>query len=136
MLNCCFFENTDEPSDAAAELLKNDPEMNNNSVIQSMSVIERERGYQFKSPQDLHELHLDRLQFFIDSIALLEERHVKLFQHILFNPKFKKTIFKFLDCGETNLRLKCHEILESVATYFVTYYSSKTLYELPLDSKP
>lgn len=45
MLNCCFFENTDEPSDAAAELLKNDPEMNNNSVIQSMSVIERERGY-------------------------------------------------------------------------------------------
>jgi len=62
------------------------------------------------------------------------ERHVNLFSSLIFNPKFKKTIFGLLLKGETNLRLKCHEILEIIGTYFIQYCSSKTLYELAVPS--
>lgn len=60
----------------------------------------------------------------------MTERHVNLFSALVFNPKFKTTIFGLLTRGETNLRLKCHEILEIIGTYFIQYCSSKTLYEL------
>ena len=60
----------------------------------------------------------------------MTERHVNLFSALIFNPKFKTTIFGLLTRGETNLRLKCHEILEIIGTYFIQYCSSKTLYEL------
>ena len=60
------------------------------------------------------------------------ERHVNLFNSLVFTPKFKQTIFGLLNKGETNLRIKCHEILEVCGTYFIQYCSSKTLYELAM----
>lgn len=46
------------------------------------------------------------------------------------HPKFKDTILGLLSKGETSLRLKCHEILETVCNYYVQYCTSKTVYEL------
>ena len=73
---------------------------------------------------------MDRLQFFVETLQLLSEKHVKLFTSLILNPKFKSTLFSLLKKGETAMRLKAHEILEIVATYFITYCSSKTLYEI------
>jgi hypothetical protein len=136
LLDYCFFENDDEPARAAASLLSPVPESGAPTNTDD-SILRMEKGLQFRSPQDLHELYIDRLQLFVDALNLLGERHLKLFSSFLFNPKFKSTLFNLLNLGETNLRLKCHEILEVVATYFVTYCSSKHLYQvaLPPNSK-
>ena len=48
------------------------------------------------------------------------------------NPIFKTTLMNLLNKGETSLRLKCHEILEIVTNYYVTYCTSKTVYELTI----
>jgi hypothetical protein len=64
------------------------------------------------------------------------ERHISHFNSLIFNRKFKSTLFSLLNLGETNLRLKCHEIPEILGTYFIQYCSSKTLYELALPSGP
>jgi hypothetical protein len=132
MLQTCFFENDDQPSRLVADILHGDLEAGE-SISHKTAKISRE--LQFKSPSDLHELFVDRLQFFIDSLGMLEEKHIKLFTTLLFSPAFKRTLFSLLNHGETNLRLKCHEILETVATYFVTYCGSKTLYELAIPSQ-
>lgn len=88
MLACCFFQNSDRPADAAADLLANEPVAKPGAKEKSLMLLEAERAYQFKTPQDLHELYVDKLQFFIDSLSLLEERHVKLFNSILLHPSF------------------------------------------------
>jgi hypothetical protein len=49
------------------------------------------------------------------------QRHINAFYSLIFNPKFKQTIYGLLNLGETNLRLKCHEILEIVGAYFVSF---------------
>jgi len=91
-----------------------------------------DNSLQFRSPHDLHELFIDKLQFFIDSLNLMGERHINQFSSLIFNPKFKGTLFSLLNRGETNLRLKCHEILEIIGTYYMQYCSTKTLYELTI----
>lgn len=73
----------------------------------------------FKSPLDLHDLYIDKLQFFIDSLSLLTDMHVNLFAAMITHPQFKPTLLKLLNKGETSLRLKCHEILEIVSNYYV-----------------
>jgi hypothetical protein len=83
---------------------------------------------------DLHDLYIDKLQFFIDSLALLSEIHVNLYTSMITHPKFKGTLLGLLSKGETSLRLKCHEILEIVTNYYVQYCTSKTVYELAMPS--
>ena len=128
MLDYCFFENDDQPARVAAEVLKSQsfPSHLDDSMIRM------DASLQFRSPHDLHELFIDKLQFFIDSLNLMGERHINQFSALLFNPKFKSTLFSLLNRGEANLRLKCHEILEIIGTYYMQYCSSKTLYELTL----
>lgn len=126
MLDYCFFENDDEPAKVAATVLKSTDAP---SAVDD-TILRKDAGLQFRSPHDLHELFIDKLQFFIDALNLMTERHVNLFSALIFNPRFKATIFGLLTRGETNLRLKCHEILEIIGTYFIQYCSSKTLYEL------
>jgi hypothetical protein len=63
------------------------------------------------------------------------ERHINVFFSFVFSPKFKTTIFGLLNQGETNIRLKCHEILEIVGNFYIQYCSSKTLYELAVPQK-
>ena len=66
---------------------------------------------------------MDKIQFFIDALNLMNEKHVEQFNHLIFNPRFKETLFSLLDRGETNLRLKCHEILEILSSYFIQFCS-------------
>ena len=66
---------------------------------------------------------------------MLSEKHVNHFLRLVLSKKFKKTVFNLLSQGETSLRLKCHEILEVVGTYFTQFCSSKTLYELQMPAR-
>ena len=74
--------------------------------------------FDFKSPLDQHDLYIDKLQFFIDSLSLLSEIHINLFTQMITHLKFKPTLLALLNKGETSLRLKCHEILEVVTNYY------------------
>jgi hypothetical protein len=99
---------------------------------ESDSMLKRDISLQFRSPLDLHELYVDKLQFFIDSLNLMKKRHINQYSGLLFNPKFKLTVFSLMNRGEINLRLLCHEILEILGTYFMQYCSAKTLCENPV----
>jgi len=74
-------------------------------------------GDSFRSPTDLHELYIDKLQFFIESLQLLTEMHINMFCNMVTNPRFKATVLGLLQKNELQLRLKCHEILEIVTNY-------------------
>ena len=63
---------------------------------------------------------------------MLGERHTSLFNKLLFHPKFKSSLFSLLEKGETSIRLKCHEILEILGSYYIQYISKKILYELAI----
>lgn len=91
MCNFCFFNNED-PQGRALE--------------------------QFRSPTDLQDMYMEKMQFFIDSLQMLTEIHVNLFVQMLMHPRFKATVLALLHKGELSLRLKCHEILEVVTNYF------------------
>lgn len=84
----------------------------------------------FKSPLDLHDLYIDKLQFFVDTLSLMSELHVNLFTSMITHPQFKPTLMDLLTKGETQLRLKSHEILEIVSNYYVQHCTSKTVYKL------
>lgn len=105
----CFFENEDPLESDHNLAARRDP---------------------FKSPLDLHDLYIDKLQFFIDSLSLLSDIHINLFSHMINSPKFKTTILGLLAKGETSLRLKAFEILELVTNYYAQYCVSKTVYEI------
>lgn len=83
----------------------------------------------FRSPTDLHDMFVDKLQFFIDSLTLLTDMHINLFTNLITHPNFKSQLMKLLTHGETNIRLKSHEILETLTAYFIQYCPSKTVYE-------
>ena len=106
----CFFNNQD-PSSPTTKQLK-----------------PHERD--FKSPTDIHDLYIDKLQLFIDSLGLLNEMHINLFTTLITHPHFKERLLGLLTKGETTVRLKCHEILEIITNYYVQYCTSKTVYEL------
>lgn len=88
---------------------------------------------QFRSSNDLHEINVDKLQFFIDSLALMNDYHIGLFTNLITHPNFKQLLLQLLDHKETQVRLKSHEILESLTAYFVQYCPSKTVYEFSND---
>jgi hypothetical protein len=50
----------------------------------------------FKTPTDLHDLYIDKMQFYIDSLGLLTEIHINLFTSMIMHPKFKSTILALL----------------------------------------
>jgi len=86
----------------------------------------------FKTPTDFHDLYVDKIQFFIDSLQLLTEIHINLFTSLIMHPKFKATLLALLSKGELSLRLKCHEILEVVTNYYSQFNVSKAMYELAI----
>lgn len=83
----------------------------------------------FRGPMDMHELFIDRLQFFIDSLSMLTDVHIGMFTTLITHPNFKNMLLQILEHGETNVRMKSHEILEALTSYFVQYCPSKTVYE-------
>lgn len=135
MLDYCFFENDDEPAQVAAEILRPVGDSGASAHIDD-SILRKEKNLQFRSPQDLHEIFIDKLQFFIDSLSMLSERHSPLFIKLLLNPKFKTCLFSLLERGETCIRLKCHEILEVIGQYYIQFVSKKILYELSVPGNP
>lgn len=129
MLEQCFFDNDDTLAKVAANVLLKDRTKGQQA---DDSYIRRDDTAQFRSPQDLHEIFVGKLQFFIDSLSLLGERHISQFNALISNKKFKSTLFNLLNVGETNIRLKCHEILEIIGTYFIQVCSSKSIYQVAL----
>jgi hypothetical protein len=85
----------------------------------------------FRSPTDHHDLYIDKLQFFIESLSLLNEMHVNMFTSMVMNPRFKANLQGLLQKGELALRLKCHEILEVVTSYNAQYCLQKNTISLP-----
>lgn len=57
MLDYCFFENDDKPAKVAAKVLLKD---SRNPNIDD-SIIRQDDSLQFRSPQDLHELYIEKL---------------------------------------------------------------------------
>jgi len=87
------------------------------------------RQLHFRGPLDMHDLYIDKLQFFIDSIGQMNEMHINLFTNLITHPNFKTVLMNLLLHGETSVRLKSHEILEALTAYFVQFCPSKTVYE-------
>ena len=59
----------------------------------------------------------------------MNETHINLFTNLITHPNFKPVLLSLLEHGETQIRLKSHEILEVLTAYFVHYCPSKTVYE-------
>ena len=87
-----------------------------------------------RGPIDMHELFIDKLQFFIDSLALMTETHIGMFTYLITNNSFKTILLQLLEHGETHVRMKAHEILEALTSYYVQCCPSKTVYEFPAGS--
>lgn len=64
---------------------------------------------------------------------MLNDLHISLFTNLITHPHFKSLLLQLLDHKETLVRLKSHEILESLTAYFVQYCPSKTVYEFAAD---
>ena len=44
---------------------------------------------EMRGPLDMHELFIDKLQFFIDSLALMTDEHINMFTNLITHPSFK-----------------------------------------------
>lgn len=55
------------------------------------------------------------------------------FRNLLFNQNFKTALLRIISKSEIKCRLKCHEILEHLSTYFMTYCASRSIYEIADD---
>ena len=126
MAEFCFFENVDTNYKAWSK----------QGMVRVIDDRQDHNGHglpqlDFRGPMDVHELFVDKLQFFIDSLALLNEAHMGVFTHLIAHQSFKTRLLQLLEHGETNVRMKAHEILEAVTAYFVQCCPSKTDYWLP-----
>ena len=61
----------------------------------------------------------------------MTEAHIGMFTYLITNHNFKNMLLLILEHGETNIRMKAHEILEALTSYFVQCCPSKTVYEFP-----
>lgn len=60
----------------------------------------------------------------------MNEAHRELFKTLVLDPNFKKHLLGLLTKGETNVRLKSHELLEILANYYVSFMASRSVYEI------
>ena len=44
---------------------------------------------EFRSSQDIHDLFLDKLNFFVESLTLMGESHINVFTNLITHPHFK-----------------------------------------------
>ena len=65
-------------------------------------------------------------------VEKLNADHVNIFRALMFDELFKRKVTDLL-LGDTKCRLKCHEILESLATFFMNYCASRSVYEITED---
>ena len=128
MAEFCFFENVDTNYKLASKggLVRAVDDYEDHNIL-GMPQLD------MRGPMDMHELYVDKLQFFIDSLALMTESHIGMFTYLITNHNFKNMLLQILEHGETNVRMKAHEILEALTSYFVQCCPSKTVYEFPLE---
>lgn len=128
MAEFCFFENVDTNYKLASKngMVRAIDDYSNHNMLDL-------RQLDMRGPMDMHELYIDKLQFFIDSLALMTEAHIGMFTYLITNHNFKNKLLMILEHGETNVRMKAHEILEALTSYFVQCCPSKTVYEFPVD---
>ena len=62
---------------------------------------------------------------------MLTEAHIGMFNYLIANQNFKAMLLQLLEHGETNVRMKAHEILEALTSYYVQCCPSETVYEFP-----
>ena len=84
MAEFCFFENVDTnykvwSREGTARMIDDKTEHN----VLGMPQLD------FRGPIDMHELFIDKLQFFIDSLALMTEAHIGMFTYLITNHNFK-----------------------------------------------
>ena len=80
MAEFCFFENVDtsyKHGNAEGTVRAIDDRSEHN--MQGLPQLD------FRGPIDMHELFIDKLQFFIDSLALMTEAHIGLFTYLITN---------------------------------------------------
>ena len=44
---------------------------------------------EFRSQQDLHDLFIENLNFFVESLSLMSENHINVFTNLITHPSFK-----------------------------------------------
>lgn len=49
----------------------------------------------------------------------MNDSHISLFTNLITHPNFKQVLLNLLANGDTNVRLKSHEIMEALTAYFV-----------------
>lgn len=59
----------------------------------------------------------------------MNENHITVFTNLITHPGFRHSLLSLIDDQESHIRLKAHEIIESLTQYFVQYCPSKTVYE-------
>ena len=84
MAEFCFFENVDTNYKKASRngmvRVIDDKEDHNSHGIAQLD---------FRGPIDMHELFVDKLQFFIDTLGLMTEAHIGMFTYLITNHNFK-----------------------------------------------
>jgi len=88
-----------------------------------------EKMLDFRSQQDLHDLEVEKLQFFIDFLSLMTEQHIQIFTNLITHPNFKASLLQLVSSQHSSVRLKASEIAESLCQYFTQYCPCKTVYE-------
>lgn len=73
MADFCFFNNYFGPIAQKAQ-----QQQKENSAIT--------KQLEFRSPQDLHDLNIEKLQFFIDSLSLMTDMHITVFTNLITHP--------------------------------------------------
>ena len=56
---------------------------------------------EFRSKQDIHELNVEKLQFFIDSLTQMSEQHITVFTNLITYPSFRSCLLSLIDNGES-----------------------------------
>ena len=84
---------------------------------------------EFRSEQEQKDLENDKLCFFIDCLQLMNENHIAVFTNLITHPSFRHSLLCLLEHQQSQTRLKCHQIIESLTQYFVQFCPSKTVYE-------
>ena len=72
---------------------------------------------------------MEKLQFFIDFLGLMNETHIHIFTNLITHPNFKTSLLNLVSSTHSNVRLKASEIAESLCQYFTQYCPCKTVYE-------
>lgn len=89
----------------------------------------KHKQLEFRSAQDIYDINIEMLQFFVDCIAQMSDQHISVFTNLITHPSFKQNLLCLLQFGQSQIRLKSLEILESLTAYFVQFCPSKTIYE-------